>query len=253
MSKESAKYFWKIEDLFNESGSDINFALLILNQPILSTPELVISLWKRAAVRITVDGGSDRWLQFCQVHELNLIPDLITGDLDSVQKETLAHYKSLGTSVIHTPDQDETDFTKALKETAAWFAQKRVEPHAVISLVETSGRIDQIMANINTLFKSHAIIKCPVYQLASNSISWLLDKGHHQMIIPRSYNNKICSLVPIGNPALSVSSSGLKWNLDNQGMKFGELISTSNMLTPASDGLVTVATDSVLMWSIELN
>jgi len=83
----------------------------------------------------------------------------------------------------------------------------------VISLVETSGRIDQIMANINTLFKSRQILSCPVFQLACNSLSWLLWPGHHQIAIPSNLQNKVCSLVPIGSPAKCVSSTGLKWDL----------------------------------------
>jgi thiamine pyrophosphokinase len=90
------------------------------------------------------------------------------------------------------------------------------QPDAVVALVETSGRIDQILANINTLFKAQGFLTCALYQLASNSISWLLLPGHHELHIPSNLEGKICSLVPIGSPSKCVSSSGLKWNLGLQ-------------------------------------
>jgi len=76
---------------------------------------------------VAVDGGSDRWLQFCQDNKLDFHPDLITGDLDSASKETLAFYELKGTKVIKTPDQDETDFTKALRQTSHWLVQNKIE------------------------------------------------------------------------------------------------------------------------------
>ena len=39
---------------------------------------------------------------------------MISGDFDSVKKETLKFFKDLGSEIIPAPDQDHTDFTKAL-------------------------------------------------------------------------------------------------------------------------------------------
>ena len=48
-----------------------------------------------AVLRITVDGGTDRWLEFIKKHRLGNDlppPDLITGDLDSVTQASLDHF-----------------------------------------------------------------------------------------------------------------------------------------------------------------
>jgi thiamine pyrophosphokinase len=45
----------------------------------------------------------------------DLIPDLVTGDFDSASPDLLKLLAELGTNVVPTPDQDETDFTKCLK------------------------------------------------------------------------------------------------------------------------------------------
>lgn len=69
---------------------------------------------------MTVDGGTDQWLWWLERNNISADvkqPDLVTGDMDSIRKETL---ESLNNSkyckVVVTEDQEETDFTKALKE-----------------------------------------------------------------------------------------------------------------------------------------
>lgn len=71
-------------------------------------------------MRITVDGGTKKWLQWltnneCEFKEV-LYPDLITGDMDSLSKDVLNYFKKGNTKIIVTPNQDETDYTKSLRE-----------------------------------------------------------------------------------------------------------------------------------------
>lgn len=70
---------------------------------------------------MTVDGGTDMWLYWLERNNISKDsikqPDLVTGDMDSIQTETLDMFRnSKVTSVILTEDQNETDYTKALKE-----------------------------------------------------------------------------------------------------------------------------------------
>lgn len=44
------------------------------------------------------------------------LPDIITGDLDSADPAVVEQFVSMGSRVVHTPNQDETDFFKALME-----------------------------------------------------------------------------------------------------------------------------------------
>ena len=86
-----------------------------------------IRLWNRAAVRHAVDGGTNYLFDLQQQQqqllnskessgELLADPHLLTGDMDSVRAEVLNNYKQNPiTEVIETPDQDETDFTKAIQ------------------------------------------------------------------------------------------------------------------------------------------
>lgn len=84
-------------------------------------------------------------------------------------------------------------------------------------LTEVAGRLDHLMANINTLYKSESILPdTSVFLLCSDSIAWLLKPGTYVISIPQIIreNKNWCSLVPIGAPAV-VTTSGLKWNLGN--------------------------------------
>ena len=39
---------------------------------------------------------------------------MVTGDFDSITDAVLQHCKAIGARVVPTPDQDSTDFTKAI-------------------------------------------------------------------------------------------------------------------------------------------
>lgn len=67
---------------------------------------------------MTVDGGTNKWYNFIKQNDFDYlkIPDLITGDLDSAEPAIIEQFVSMGSTIVHTPNQDEADFTKALME-----------------------------------------------------------------------------------------------------------------------------------------
>lgn len=71
-----------------------------------------------ASIRATVDGGTNIWYKFSLTLENELnnpIPDLVTGDFDSAEPRCITYYQSHGAKIVHTPDQDETDFNKCVR------------------------------------------------------------------------------------------------------------------------------------------
>jgi len=77
-----------------------------------------------AWLRVTVDGGTNQWHSFVKQNSFDDLkfPDLITGDLDSANPAVVEQFVSMGSKIIPTPNQDETDFTKALKEVKKYSA-----------------------------------------------------------------------------------------------------------------------------------
>eukprot|EP00088_Acartia_fossae_P059593 TRINITY_DN7084_c0_g1_i4.p1 TRINITY_DN7084_c0_g1~~TRINITY_DN7084_c0_g1_i4.p1 ORF type:complete len:141 (+),score=21.83 TRINITY_DN7084_c0_g1_i4:33-425(+) len=90
------------------------YCTVLLNQPILD-PALAFSLWEKSSYRVTVDGGTSVWAKLINNSNFSIgkeVPDLITGDFDSADKENIEYFKSMGAEVVETMDQDRTDFTK---------------------------------------------------------------------------------------------------------------------------------------------
>lgn len=76
---------------------------------------------------MTVDGGTDRWLNYLHTFtDINVIkknseylPKLIVGDLDSISLDVLEKFKKLDVQIVKTPNQNYTDYSKALMQVSA--------------------------------------------------------------------------------------------------------------------------------------
>lgn len=69
-----------------------------------------------ATIRVLVDGGANRWFEYIEKNQLNDLedPHFLTGDMDSISLESEHRLKTMKCERFHTPDQNHTDFTKAL-------------------------------------------------------------------------------------------------------------------------------------------
>ncbi|CAO1440332.1 unnamed protein product [Diamesa serratosioi] len=247
---------WEPEKLLNcaKINIDNSYAVIVLNRPINADSNLIESLWRQAKLTIAVDGGANRWIDWLKQNDLLEKldpPQYITGDFDSARKESLDYFKDLGTEIISTPDQDATDFTKSLM-----VLEPLVEKYNLKSIIvfsESSGRFDQILANINTLFifNQKSLHTLPVFLLSANSMTWLLSPANHSIHIPELTKNLWCALIPIGSPCV-VSTKGLKWNLTNNTLEFGGIVSTSNTYDGTSK-TVEIITDKFLLWSMGIS
>lgn len=113
--------------------------------------QLSFRLWNGASIRSTIDGGTDRWLEFVKTEAIDAspkFPDIVSGDFDSIQQSTLALCKENGSEVVPTPDQDFTDFEKGLR---ALTARCNLQLDSIVVIAELGGRIDQTISCLNTL------------------------------------------------------------------------------------------------------
>nr|XP_046465773.1 thiamin pyrophosphokinase 1 isoform X1 [Neodiprion pinetum] len=236
-------------------------AVVILNRPIRLKRSILRNAWKKARATVTVDGGTDQWIMYLgsrgesvmNGQNKEFLPDLITGDMDSISPATLHKLQRLGVHVINTPDQDATDYTKALLQLGVYTTANKINLDGIYVFTETSGRLDHIIANINTLFQSKKLVgDTQVIQVSSDSLTWLLQPGTHKISIPEPLlqRNSWCALMPIGSRVTSISTAGLKWNLDCATLEFGNIVSTSNTYSGFPE--VTVTTDTAVLWSMDI-
>lgn len=83
-----------------------------------------------------------------------------------------------------------------------------------MALCDSSGRLDQIMANLETLYHAQGILDVPVVSLASDSATWVLAPGKHLIRVKQEYIEQKfwCGLIPLSGSTV-VTTEGLKWNL----------------------------------------
>lgn len=81
----------------------------------------------------------------------------------------------------------------------------------VLILTEHSGRIDHMMAQINSLHKIHW---GELFLMSHDTLAWILRPGVHRFTIPEQFveNQVWCSYIPMGSAA-QVTTKGLKYDL----------------------------------------
>lgn len=159
----------------------------------------------RAPQAVAADSGADRLLA------AGILPQAVIGDLDSISPAGRAALPQ--DRVHHLPDQDTTDFDKALRSIAA---------PLVLAVGFSGARMDHGLAVMNTLL-SHPDRRCIV--IGPRDLAFAAPRRLNLRLRP----GDPFSLFPFA--PLSGESEGLAWPL--QGLAFAPMgmIATSNRVT----------------------
>jgi thiamine pyrophosphokinase len=143
------------------------------------------------------------------LEENKIIPDFVSGDLDS-SEEIPENIK-----VIHTPNQDFTDFDKILQILFD-------KGYFLIDIYGASGKEqDHFIGNLHTAIQWKKKLKLTFYD--NYSRYFLADKN----TTISNCNNKIISLIPLPK-ATNIITKGLLYQLNNEDLIFGKRIGTRN-------------------------
>jgi thiamine pyrophosphokinase len=165
---------------------------------------------------IAADGG----LVHCLA--LDMIPDLLIGDLDSVDSDLVKKLRERGTDIRDYPQRkDHTDLELALD------AAMEHEPDEIFILAGLGGRWDQTLTNI-------LLLSQPRFQ---GSRILLVDGPQQIEVISSGDTLEIAgqvgatvSLIPIHGPAQGIMTRGLEYELTNGTLAYGASRGVSNVL-----------------------
>jgi len=164
---------------------------------------------------LCADGGAR------YAHALGIVPDLIVGDMDSLDNELLRHFEEKGAAVVrYSAQKDETDTQLALTQALA------MNPHKILIFGAMGKRLDHTLANLGLLMTdmekgvSIELIDedCEVFVMAgAATISG--EKG------------QTVSIFPWGGEARGITLEGFEYPLEDATMTLVRPYGISNRLT----------------------
>lgn len=177
---------------------------------------------------ICADGGTYHALV------LGLKPNLVVGDMDSLDKDQCKELEKIGVPIELFPhDKNETDLELAINRAVEQDAEE------ILIVGALGGRLDQTLGNIGLLADA---------QLAKRNIR--LDDGIEEIFFCRDQSQvhgrsgDIVSLIPWGNPVHGVQTQGLKWVLHRETLFPEKTRGISNEMT---DNLASVSIETGLL------
>ncbi|KAI9341297.1 thiamine pyrophosphokinase [Pilaira anomala] len=244
---------WSPANILAKEGKPKKFCLIVLNQPITQI-EYFNRLWDNASFKFVADGGSNRIYDAFK-HDQTI---LARGDLDSIRPEVRSYYESKRVTITKVSEQDTTDFMKCislLKEKEEKLGQIVCElntfcwKYDIVATPALGGRFDQTIANINMLYLLKDQVERKFILVSDENLTMLLDKGAHHIHCQPKLEGPTCGIMPIGSPA-TLTTKGLKWDMDELKCEFGGMVSTSNAI---DNDIIEIVTDSPVVWTIEIN
>lgn len=170
---------------------------------------------------IAVDGGLDL------IQKLNIVPDLIIGDMDSLESDGILAYfaQNKAVRIKRLPvEKDDTDMLAAIRE-GLEAGCDFFELYGALG-----GRVDHTLANI----------QCLQFLLNHGAYGVLYGKGQRIELVQNSRicfskemyrQNRRLSVFAFGRDACGVTEKGLKYTLDNVIVRTDFPIGISNEFT----------------------
>lgn len=169
---------------------------------------------------VAADGGANHLLK------MGVLPELVIGDLDSIDEETLFDLTSADVEIKqYSEDKDETDIELALRYAV------ELRPSAILIVGALGGRLDQTLANLSiltdpTLPKIDIRMDDGVEEVFFCRAS--AAKGEQAKVQGRSGDT--VSLIPWHGRVEGVQTKGLQWPLYGETLFSDKSRGISNMM-----------------------
>lgn len=203
--------------------------ILIVGGGSLPSKELLIEEFNKCNYSIAADKGGE------YLFYLNLTPDLLIGDFDSIAPEVLSSFKRNGARLETYPrEKDYTDSELCVNRAIVLGADE------IIMLGFTGSRIDHLIGNIGLLNK--CLLKgIRAYIIDDNNKIFLADKP----LLIKGKIGSILSLQAYSHMVRGLTITGVKYPLDSYDLEAWSTYTVSNEVTEPEVSIEF--TDGILM------
>ncbi len=188
------------------------FAVVVLGGRDRDPDEFYASQIERSSILVAVDSGAEILMR------LNLVPDLLIGDMDSISDLSLSWCSKRGTRIERFPvEKDEPDTELALEELV------RLGISRVILLNFNGNRPDHFIA---TLMLMYGLSDSLDIEARSSSLN--IGIARHKKTID-AVVGEIWSILPIGQKETVVTLDGFKYPAINKEFSHTKPVGISNV------------------------
>ena len=153
-----------------------------------------------ASIVIAVDGGVRH------LRRLNIVPDIIVGDLDSASESDIVWGREIGAEIIRIEEQDSSDLSKALN-----LCTERQFHQIQITGID-GGRIDHQLGSLASISDAPANLNIQAI-LGDTTLTRINANQHHEQNFSGTF-----SLFSFGQSVVTLT--GAEWNLENENVTF---------------------------------
>lgn len=191
---------------------------------------------RRADLLVAADGGA-RWLA-----AQGLRPNLVVGDLDSLDGRAIERLQESGARVVPHPAEKDASDTELAVEAAITAGADRI----VLVGAFGGSRVDHELANLMLLVEPAFSQVDLRLQRSSTLVRGI--SGNRSLVIEAEVGETV-TLLPLGSDAIGVSTRGLRYALDQETLLMGRSRGLSNVVIgqPAS---VSIRAGSLLVIEI---
>lgn len=203
--------------------SDKRFAMLVSGSPLGVTPEVLWEMSEGMSFVVAVDSGA-KWC-----YEAGVVPDLLVGDLDSVEKNIAESYLQQDVEVVAYPaDKDASDIELAID---------LIIERGYVDLVATNvigGRIDHELAALGNLAAAGERGLAVTVVETDQTLIFMNSPGARSRLqvelgaSVESVSQITVSLIAWAGEA-TVSATGYKWELDHATLSPTSSLGLSNV------------------------
>ena len=164
---------------------------------------------------ICADGGADH------VYKMNITPNYIIGDLDSIDNNIIDYYKKQNVLFEEFPSKkNETDSELCI------LLAKKLGAQNIDLFATLGGRIDHTLANINLLYyiKEEKMIPRIISEKEEIYIAT------NESIQIKGMKDDLISIIPIKGDAKGVTLENLEYPLNDYNMKYSTPLGISNIM-----------------------